>query len=138
MDAREISRRLAAKGIEHLRASRLPEALENLKLAIDHDDSNARAHQLYGTALARARGREKDALRHLERAVSLEPSNPRYKAEAAAVSLTLGMASRAARLAQEALDLDPTSTKAAQVLERAEQSEQSKPEGLLGRLRRKG
>ncbi len=137
-DPKELAKRLAAKGAEDLKAGRMHDALENLRLAIDHDDDNARAHYFYGFALSRSRTRAKDGLRHLERATAIEPNNATYKAEAALVSLAVGMASRAARLAHEALHLDPTNEKAAKVLAETGNQESDKSEGLLDRLRRKG
>ncbi len=138
MDRSEIARRLAAKGSQALREGRLPEALEDLKLSVDHDDNCARGHYFYGIALGQIAGREKDALRHAERAAVLEPDNAVMKAEAAVLSLAAGMKSRAVRHAREALDLDPTNTKAAQVLERATEEESKRGESLLDRLRRRG
>jgi cytochrome c-type biogenesis protein CcmH/NrfG len=138
MDPKEISRRLAAKGAQELKTGRLAEAIANLESAVDHDNDNARAHYFLGVALSNSSVRQRDALRHLERAIQLEPNNPTMKAEAAAVALANGMKNRAQRLAQEALTLDPTSTKANEVLARIEAPQEPQAEGLLGRLRRKG
>jgi len=138
MDRKEIARRLAAKGSQTLREGNVKEALEDLKMAIDHDDECSRAHYFYGVALGQIVGRERDALRHAERAAVLEPDNATMKAEAAVASLAAGMKSRALRLAQQALDLDPTNVKASQVLQQAEDTAKSGGEGLLGRFRRKG
>lgn len=137
MDPKEIARRLTAKGSQSMREGNWAEALEHLKLAIDHDDDNARAHFFYGQALGRVPSRIGDALRHVERAATLEPSNPTMKAEAAVLSLAAGMKSRAERLAREALSLDPTNTKASEVLGEME-PDKGKGGGLLGRFRRKG
>jgi curved DNA-binding protein CbpA len=138
MDPKEISRRLAAKGAQELKAGRPAEAISNLESAVDHDNDNARAHYFLGVALTNSPVRQRDALRHLERAIQLEPNNPTIKAEAASVALANGMKNRAQRLAQEALTLDPTSTKANDVLARIEAPQEPQAEGLLGRLRRKG
>jgi tetratricopeptide (TPR) repeat protein len=137
MDVREISRRLAAKGSQCLRDGNVAEALENLKAAIDHDDDNARAHYFYGLALAKVASKATDALRHVERASTLEPGNATMKAEAAALALAAGMKSRAARLAEEALALDPTSARASEVLSQAKIGEESKSGGLFQRFRRR-
>lgn len=138
MDAKEISRRLAAKGVEALRAGQLQQALEHLKMAVDHDPESDRANYFLGTALSRARGRERDALRHLEKAASLDTHNPIYKAHAASAALAVGMTSRAERLAQDALAIDPTNDKAKSVLSTIRSESEPKREGLFGRLRRKG
>jgi curved DNA-binding protein CbpA len=138
MDPKELARRLTAKGVEELKAGHTRDALEKLKLATDHDDSSARGHYFYGFALMRTSGQERDGLRHLERAVALEPNNAIYKAEAALACLAVGMASRAARLARDTLSLDPTSEKALSVLEKIENQPDDAPQGLLDRLRKKG
>ena len=137
MDMREISRRLAAKGSQCLRDGNVAEALENLKAAIDHDDDNARAHYFYGLALAKVASKATDALRHVERASNLEPGNSTMKAEAAALALAAGMKSRAARLAEEALALDPTSARASEVLSQAKIKDEGKSGGLFQRFRRR-
>ena len=83
LDTKEIARRLAAKGAEAFRAGNLQEAVEHLQMAIDHDENCDRAHYFMGVALVKVPGRERDALRHLERAVALDSHNATYKAHAA-------------------------------------------------------
>ncbi len=137
MDPKEIARRLAAKGTQCFRDGNISEALEHLKLAIDHDDECARAHYFYGMTVGRIPRKRKDALRHLERASSLEPNNATMRAEAAAMALAAGMHARASRLAEEASKLDPTNERAAEVLIQVQTNSSEKSEGLLGRLRRR-
>jgi curved DNA-binding protein CbpA len=137
MDAKEISRRLAAKGSQLMREGKMAEAVETLKGAIDHDDDNARAHYFYGQVIGRISGKERDALRHVEKAISLEPGNATMKAEAAALSFAAGMKTRAARHAQETLALDPTNTKATEIISQLEGGDKGKGGSLLGRLRGK-
>ena len=137
MDAKEISRRLAAKGSQLMREGKMAEAVETLKGAIDHDDDNARAQYFYGQVLGRIAGKERDALRHVERAISLEPGNATMEAEAAALSLAAGMKTRAQRHAQEALSLDPTNSKATTILSQLDGEGKGKGGSLFGRLRGK-
>jgi len=137
MDAKEISRRLAAKGSQLMREGKMAEAIECLKTAVDHDDDNARAHYFYGQALGRISGKERDALRHVEKAVSLESGNATMNAEASVLSLAAGMKSRALRHARKALRLDPTNIKATEVLNVVEGGDNGKGESLMGRLRGK-
>jgi len=138
IDAREIARRLAARGAESLRAGKIQEAVEQLQAAVDHDSDFDRANYFLGLALGRVRGRERDALRYLERAAGADPHNAVYKAHAAAAALAAGMASRAERLAQDAIALDPTNDRAKSVLATIRGEANSKRDGLFGRLRRKG
>jgi len=137
MDAKEISRRLAAKGSQLMREGKMAEAVETLKTAIDHDNNNARAHYFYGQVIGRISGKERDALRHVEQAISIEPDNVTMMAEAAALSLAAGMKTRALRHAQEALTLDPTNSKASEIISQAEGGDKGKGGSLLGRLRGK-
>jgi curved DNA-binding protein CbpA len=134
MPPKEIARRLAAIGSQLMSEGNMAEALEHLKGAIDHDDKNARAHYFYGQVLGRIPGKKREALRHVEMAVKLEPGNATMIGEAAAVSLAAGMKARAIRHAEEALRLDPTNTKAAAVLGQIE-SGNEKTGGLLDRFR---
>ena len=136
MDPKEIARRLAAKGSQCLREGNMAEALEHLKMAIDHDDECGRAHYFYGLALGRIPSKSRDALRHMERAASLEPGNSTMLAEAAALAYAAGMKSKAQRLANEALGLDPTNARASEVLSQVQIAEKDKGGGLLGRFRR--
>ncbi len=137
MDAKEISRRLAAKGAQLMREDKMAEAVECLKTAVDHDDDNARAHYFYAQVIARISGRERDALRHVEKAVSLESGNATMKAEAAVLSLAAGMKTRALRHAQRALRLDPTNVKATEIINVVEGGDTSNEGSLMGRLRGK-
>lgn len=138
LDAKEIARRLTAKGVEAYRGGSSQQAIEHLQLAIDHDDSADRAHYFMGFILCQVSGRERDALRHLERAVSLDPHNATYKGQAAVAAYGVGMQSRAERLAQDALALDPTNKKAAAVIAKLGGADRPKSDGLLNRFRRKG
>jgi curved DNA-binding protein CbpA len=136
MDPKEIARRLAAKGSQMMREGNVAEAVEHLKMAIDHDNENARAHYFYGQVLGRIPGKERDALRHIERASSLEPNNATMKGEAAVAALAAGMKTRAKRFAEKALDLDPTNAKATTVLSQIEPGGEETG-GMLGRFRRR-
>lgn len=137
MGRAEIARRLAAKGAQCLRDGRIAEALENLKHAIDHDNESSRAHYFMGMALQKLAGRERDALRHVERASTLEPNNTAIKAEVAQLYLQAGLKSRAVRVAEDVLALDPTNSKAAEVLRLAQENDGTQGDGLFSRFRRK-
>jgi tetratricopeptide (TPR) repeat protein len=134
MDPKEIARRLSAMGSQLMSEGNMAEALEHLKGAIDHDNTNARAHYFYGQIMGRIPGKEGEALRHIEQAVALEPGNATMIGEAASISLAAGMKARAIRLAEEALSLDPTNAKATAVLSRIE-SGNEQTGGLLDRFR---
>jgi tetratricopeptide (TPR) repeat protein len=121
-----------------MREGRLTDALAELKSALDHDDNCSRAHYFMGMGLAKVGSREKEALRHLERANQLEPGNAIMLSEAAALALSVGMKARAQRFAEEALGFDPTNSKASKVLEQCTEDDSKSGEGFLGRFRRRG
>lgn len=137
-DPREIARRLSVKGAQALRDGNLLEAKELLELAINHDGDNARAQYFLGMTLLKMKGREKSALRHLERAIQLENDNLAMKVEAARAFLRAGMSLRASRLANEVLLVDPTNAGALAIIGRLESDGTTKgaSDGLLGRLKR--
>lgn len=139
MDPKELARKLAAKGAQTLKEGRVTDALSELKSALDHDQNCSRAHYFMGLGLSKVGGRDKEALRHLESAVQLEPGNAIMLSEAAALALAVGMKARAQRFAEEALGFDPTNSKAAKVLEASQDGDETEGgDGFLGRFRRKG
>lgn len=118
LDPSEIARKFAAKGAQEYKSGNIVRAREDLELAIHHDDSNSRAHYFLGLTLLRLPGQQRTGLRHLDRAVTLEPENTVIKAEAARYFFSAGMRFRAKRLAQETIEKDPTNRRAAEVLEK--------------------
>ncbi len=140
-DPREIAQRLAAKGAQEFKNGNLVEAREHLELAIHHDDTNSRAHYFLGLTLLRLPGQQRAALRHLDRAVQLEPDNLAMKVETARAFEASGMTLRARRLAMDVLALDPNNQRAGEILARLEeQAKQETPSGggLFGRLKGRG
>jgi curved DNA-binding protein CbpA len=138
MDPREVARRLAGKGAQAYRDGKLAEAVEHLQMAINHDEKCGRAHYFLAVTYARLPGRERDAMRHIERAGQLEPNNPAIRTEEAQMFLAAGMAGRARRAAEQALQYDPTNAKASEILRKIDTPDRPQGDGLLGRLRRKG
>lgn len=138
MDRKEIARRLAAKGAQAFRDGKPAEAQESLRHAIDHDADCSRAHYFLGLTLNQTPGRQRDALRHMDRAATLEPNNAAINAEAASLFLAAGMKARAERFAGVALDLDPTNTRASEVMQELSEAQKPQSDGFLGRLKRKG
>jgi len=138
MDRHEIARRLAAKGAQTFRDGDPAGALDSLRSAIDHDDECSRAHYFLGIILSRTGGREREAMRHIEKAALLEPNNATINGEAGALFLAAGMKSRAERFVTKALEMDPDNARANEVLRLMEQDDQPENEGFLSRLRRKG
>lgn len=117
MDPREIAKKLAAKGAQLFKDGKLPEAINHLIQAVNHDDNQARAHYFLGQAYLMTPGKARDGLRHMDRATQLEPNNTTIKAETASAFFDAGMKTKAERLATEVLGLDPSNAKAISVLE---------------------
>jgi len=138
-DPKEIARRLAVKGAQAFKTGNMLEAKELLELAINHDGDNSRAQYFLGMTLLQIKGREKSALRHLERAIQLEKDNLVMKIETARAFLKAGMSLRASRLAHEVLLVDPSNAKALDIINRLDGDDSSKggSDGLLGRLKRR-
>lgn len=138
-DPKEIARRLAAKGAQAFKSGQLVEAADTLVLAVHHDDRNGRAHYFLGLTLLKLPGREREGLRHLDRAAALEPENAQILGDAAQQFLVAGLKSRAERLAVSALERDPTNSKATSVLQRLGNDDDSEEAAsLLGLFKRKG
>ncbi|GEM_PF-359730 len=140
-DPREIAQRLAARGAQEFKNGNLVEAREHLELAIHHDETNSRAHYFLGMTLLRLPDQQGPALRHLDRAVQLEPDNLAMKVETARAFEANGMALRARRLAADVLAVDRTNQRAGEILARLEKKEKQPSQsdgGLLGRLKRRG
>jgi len=140
-DPREIAQRLAAKGAQDFKNGNLVEAREHLELAIHHDETNSRAHYFLGMTLLRLPDQQRTALRHLDRAVQLEPDNLAMKVETARAFEASGMTLRARRLVMDVLAVDPTNQRAQEILGRLgdeNQPSQQAEGGLLGRLKRRG
>lgn len=116
-DQQQLAKALAAKGAEAFRDGRLEEARQALKLAVSHDENNSRAHYFLGRVLT-ALDEDREGLRHMERAVALEPMNVSIVAQTAAAFLEQKMENRARRLAEQAAELEPDNKIAREVLAR--------------------
>ncbi len=138
-DPREIARRLAVKGAQAFKNGDFLEAKELLELATNHDADNARAQYFLGMTLLKMKGKEKAALRCLERAIQLEKGNQVMMLDTAKAFLLAGMSLRARRLAHEVLLVDPNNSRAMDIINQLDKGESSKAgtEGVLGRLKRR-
>ena len=106
-DPKEISRALLAKALNLAKAGQIPQAEECYIQAVAHDQSSAKAHQMFGMFLAQQPNRLDEALRHMDQAVKLDPANAKLLLDASRLFARAQMYARAARLAQTALQLSP-------------------------------
>ncbi len=133
----EEAKKLTIKGAQAFKEGDLVTAREALEQAVYLDDESSKAHFFLGRTLLKTAGQERAGLRHIERAVQLEPQDTRLKSQAALYFLQAGMKLRARRFAQEVLLQDPSNRHAAEVLAATEDPE-GKPNGsLFGRLKRR-
>jgi curved DNA-binding protein CbpA len=104
---REVARALLAKATSLANAGQSSEAREYFAQAVAHDPNNAKAHHLYGLFLSKQAGSSDDALRQIDQAVKLEPNDVRILLDASKLFARANMRARAARFAQQALQLSP-------------------------------
>ncbi len=136
--AGEEARKLTIKGAQAFKDGDLVTAREALERAVYLDDTSSKAHFFLGRTLLKIAGQQRAGLRHIDRAVQLEPKDTALKAQAAAYFLHAGMKLRARRLAQEVLSQDPSNHRAAEVLAAAGDPDDDSDNGsLFGRFKRR-
>lgn len=92
--------------LEHLRARRLPEAIDALRRVCASDPRHAQAHSLLGVALLQA-DRPDDAAAAADRSLELEPRNATFLTNAGGVYRKAGRLADARRALDAALSISP-------------------------------
>lgn len=96
------------KGVEFYDQKRLPEAIQEYKLAVDDDPKNYRAH--FNLAVCyHDDGKIEEALREYERVLELHPQNARAMVNVASIRGSEGKESEALALLEKAVQVDPDS-----------------------------
>ena len=93
-------------GVALLRLGRTEEGVGQLRVAVELDPENPRAHQKLGAGLARL-GKDLEALPHLERAAVMAPENPEYQWRVGEQYRCLGRLAEARAAFERCLLLDP-------------------------------
>jgi tetratricopeptide (TPR) repeat protein len=93
----------------------MADAIRWLRIAVERAPDRAEAHEKLGLAIF-LRGEPRSALPHLERARSLDPASASAHLNLAVLYAELGRFAEARALATEALRLDPTEPRAADLL----------------------
>ena len=99
-------------GVTLLRLARPAEGVPQLKLAVELDPENPRAHQKLGSGLARL-GLDEEALPHLERAAAMAPGDAEYQWRLGEQYRRLRRRADARRVFKRALALEPGHSRAA-------------------------
>ncbi len=107
----ELAKIKFADGKIEFAKSNLTEALHLFGQAAYLNNSTAKYHYYYGVVLSKL-NRLKEAGRAIERALTIEPSNPDYLAEAGHIYLKLEFRSRAKSSFEKALKLSPSHVRA--------------------------
>lgn len=95
------------QGLEAFKKQDFHAAVQLLNLAVNNDETNARAHAALSLALAKNPNWIRNAITHMETAVRLEPKNPAFLAELALYLHSQGLKLRARRTLDAALAINP-------------------------------
>ena len=99
-------------GVTLLRLKRTEEGVAQLRLAVELDPANPRAHEKLGVGLGRL-GQDLEALPCLERAAAMAPDNAEYQWRVGEQYRRLGRSEEARAAFQRSLALDPGYRRAA-------------------------
>jgi curved DNA-binding protein CbpA len=108
---KELAETRFEEGKIELAKYNIAQAFEFFGQAVYLDSSTAKYHYFYGITLSKL-NRLKEAARAMERAISIEPSNCDYLAEAGHMYLKLGFQSRAKSNFEKALKSSPSHARA--------------------------
>lgn len=138
-DPAEIAKEAYARAMTLIEARDLAGAVEMLRVAVHHAPQEARYQALLGRALSRSPQWAREAVEAYESAIRLAPRTPAYYVELGRVLLAKGMAIRARKLAETALELAPHDPEVQRLAAETGAAGGNPPEGggLRGLLRRK-
>lgn len=95
------------RGIEAFNKQDYHSAVQLLKLAVDNEENNAKAHAMLSLALGKNPHWVRDAVSHMETASRLEPKNVSYLVELALLLQSQGLRLRARRALDSAIAISP-------------------------------
>ncbi len=111
-------------GVTLLRLRRTEEGVAELRLAVELDPANPRAHQKLGAGLARL-GRQLEALPHLERAAVMAPDNAEYQWRVGEQYRRVGRLADARAAFERSLAIDPAFQRASEGMQALARSKRS-------------
>lgn len=140
-DPAQVAKAYLAKGVKAYKEGDFPTAVQNFDMAAKHTPDDAKAHHSLALAAARIPSMIRQAVQAAETATQKDPYNATYFKDAGLLCRRAGLAAKAERYLQQAIELDPTSVEAQAALEdiRAQREEKEAPKkGVFGSLFKKG
>jgi Tfp pilus assembly protein PilF len=138
-DPQEIAREAVARAMTLIEARDLAGAVELLRVAVHHAPQEARYHALLGRVMAKSPQWTREAVEAYETAIRLAPRTAAFHVELGRILLAKGMAIRARKLAESALELAPRDPEVQRLAAETGAGRGDDPDGggLRGLLRRK-
>lgn len=104
---KDVAKAFLARAVMLLKSGDPRRAGECFSQAIAHDQTNARARQLFALFLAQHQNRLEEALRQIDQAARLEPLNSKILLDASKLFAQARMFARATRFAEQAAQIEP-------------------------------
>lgn len=140
-DVGQVVRAYMAKGVKAYKDGDFMTAYENFDMAAKHNPDDAKALHSLALAAGRIPSLMRQAVQAAEGAVLKDGYNATYLKDAGLLCRRAGLAAKAERYLQQALELDPTSTEAQFALDEIRKSREAKEtpkKGVLGSIFKKG
>jgi curved DNA-binding protein CbpA len=140
-DLSQISKAYMSRGVKAYNDGDYPGAREHFDMAVKHDPGDAKGFYYLALASARNPATMRQAVQAIETAVQLEPYNPLYLKTAGLLCKRVGLAAKAERFLEQALQWDQENQEIREALEglrRARSESKDGGKGLLDSLFKKG
>lgn len=137
----QISKAHMSRGVKAYNEGDYPGAREHFDMAVKHDPADAKGFYYLALASARNPATMRQAIQAIETAVQLEPYSPLYLKTAGLLCKRVGLAAKAERFLEEALQWDQENQEIREALEglrRARGESKEGGKGLLDSLFKKG
>lgn len=137
----QVSKAYMSKGVKAWNEGDYPAAREHFDMAVRHDPGDAKGFYYLALASARNPATMRQAVQAIESAVQLESYNPLYLKTAGLLCKRVGLAAKAERFLEQALQWDQENQEirgALEQLRRARSESKEGGKGLLDSLFKKG
>lgn len=136
-DPHAVAKAYLTMGVRAFKAGDVRAAVEHFDMAVKHNPNDAKAYHYLAMAYSRDRRWLRQAVAALERAMELEPMNPTYIKDAAALYRQAGLASKAERAYEQVLKWMPDDEESQEALADLRGRKADPQKGILGGLFRK-